>query len=101
MTRFAKRGLTHAHAVSRHTFHRHLLAASMHQQDICLLLLKVEQSAFTQAFSQACLASTSARVVFEWPHLPLASRQPAENHPRRDWLMSLTIDLAASCDMWR
>ena len=36
--------------VSRHTFHHHLLATSMHQQDMCLLLLKVEQSAFTQAF---------------------------------------------------
>ena len=52
----------------------------MHQQDMCLLLLKVEQSAFTQAFSQACLASTSTRVAFKWPHLPLASRQPAVNH---------------------
>ena len=36
--------------VSRHTFHRHLLATLMHQQDMCLPLLKVEQSAFTQAF---------------------------------------------------
>ena len=41
---------SHTHTVSRHTFHRHLLATSMHQQDMCLLLLKVEQSAFTQAF---------------------------------------------------
>ena len=36
--------------VSRQTFHHHLLATSMYQQDMCLLLLKVEQSAFTQAF---------------------------------------------------
>ena len=36
--------------VSRHTFHHHLLATSMHQQHMCLILLKVEQSAFTQAF---------------------------------------------------
>ena len=35
--------------VSRHTFYRHLLATSMDQQHICLILLKVEQSAFTQA----------------------------------------------------
>ena len=35
---------------SRHTFHHHILATSMHQQDMCLLLLKDEQSAFTQAF---------------------------------------------------
>ena len=41
---------SYTRTVSRHTFHRHLLAASMHQQHMCLLLLKVEQSAFTQAF---------------------------------------------------
>ena len=41
---------SYTRTVSRHTFHRHLLATSMHQQDMCLLLLKVEQSAFTQAF---------------------------------------------------
>ena len=51
----------------------HLLATSMHQQDMCLLLLNVEQSAFTQAFFQACLASMSAWRAFKWPHLPLAS----------------------------
>ena len=36
--------------VSRHTFHRHLLTTSMHQRHMCLILLKVEQSAFIQAF---------------------------------------------------
>ena len=36
--------------VSRHTFYHHLLATSMHQQHMCLILLKVEQSSFTQAF---------------------------------------------------
>ena len=36
--------------VSRHTFHRHLLVTSMHQQHMCLILLKVERSPFTQAF---------------------------------------------------
>ena len=41
---------SYTHTVSRHTFHRHPLATSMHQQDMCLLLLKVEQSAFTQAY---------------------------------------------------
>ena len=35
--------------VSGHTFHHHLLATSMDQQHMCLILLKVEQSAFTQA----------------------------------------------------
>ena len=37
--------------ISRHTFHRQLIAVctSMDQQYMCLILLKVEQSAFTQA----------------------------------------------------
>ena len=39
---------SYTRTVSRHTFHRHLLATSMHKQDMCLLLLKVKQSAFTQ-----------------------------------------------------
>ena len=30
--------------------------------------------------SQAYLTSTSAQVAFEWPNLPLASRQPTVNH---------------------
>ena len=34
---------------SRHTFHCHLLATSMYQQHNCLILLKLEQSTFTQA----------------------------------------------------
>ena len=36
---------------SRHTFHCHLLATLMHKQHMCLILPKVEQSAFTQASS--------------------------------------------------
>ena len=35
VNRFSKRGLIHT--VSRHTFHHHLLATSMHQQDMSLL----------------------------------------------------------------
>ena len=35
--------------VSKHTFHRHLIATSMDQQHMCLILLKFKQSAFTQA----------------------------------------------------
>ena len=41
---------SYTRTVSRYTFHPHLLATSMRQQDMCLLLLKVEKSAFTQAF---------------------------------------------------
>ena len=70
----------------------------MRQQDMSLLLLKVEQSAFIQAFF---MASTSARVAFKWPHLPLAGKQTAGCESPHDWLMSLAMDLAALCDMWR
>ena len=68
--------------VSRHTFHHHLLATSMHQWHMVLILLKVEQSAFTQAFfsSLSGIISTSAWVVFTWPHLLLASRQLTMNY---------------------
>ena len=48
VTRFAKRGLVHTNGFKTH-FYRHLLATLMHQQHMCLILLKVEQSAFTQA----------------------------------------------------
>ena len=37
VNRFAIKGLIHA--VSRHTFHHHLLATSVYQEDVCLLLL--------------------------------------------------------------
>ena len=53
---------------------------SMHQQHMCLILLKVEQCAFTQASLSSCLTSKSALVSFKWPHLPLASKQPTVNH---------------------
>ena len=43
------KGVLYTYRFKRHSFYRHLLTTSMHQQDICLLLLKVEQSAFTQA----------------------------------------------------
>ena len=36
-------------------------------------------------FSQAYLASMSARVTFKWPHLPLPSRQPFVNHYSTGW----------------
>ena len=67
---------------------------------MCLILLKVEQPTFTQAFSQACLASTSARVAFKWRHFLLASKT-ADCESPHDLLMSMTMDLAALCVMWR
>ena len=48
----------------------------------------------------SCQISMSAQVVFTWLHLPLTSGQPAVIH-YTDELMSLAMDLAALCDMWR
>ena len=47
VTRFSKRGLIHAQL--RDTFCHHLLATSMDQQYMRLILLKLKLSAFTQA----------------------------------------------------
>ena len=48
VTRFSKKG-SNTRTVSKHTFHCHLLATSVDQQHMRLILLKVEQSAFTEA----------------------------------------------------
>ena len=74
-------GILYTHSL-RHTFHWH---PAMHQQHMCLVLLKVEQSAFTQAFSQACLVFMSAWVAFKWLHLHLASRQLTVNQHTTGW----------------
>ena len=60
-------------------------------------MLKVTQAAFV---SKACQTSTSARVFFNWLHLPLTNRQPAVIKPPHDWLMSFAMDLAALCDSY-
>ena len=73
-------------------------------QWMCLILLKVEQSAFTQAFSFSSLSDVHecSRMAFKWPHPLLASSgQPTMNHHMTAWLMSLAMDLAALCDKWR
>ena len=86
--------------VLRHTFHRHLLATSMHQQHMCLLLLKVEQSAFTQAFvsTQSGIHQCSGSLKMAPSSL---GKQTASCESPHNWLMSLAMDLAALCDMWR
>ena len=48
VTRFAKRGLTHAQF--QNALFIVICKLHMHQQHMCLILLKVEQSAITQAF---------------------------------------------------
>ena len=91
VTRFAKNTRT----VSRHTFHRHLFATSMHQQHkLCVYYCwKLNSLLSLRPFSQACLVSTSARVTFKWPHLPLTSRQPAVNHHTTGWWVWPWIEL--------
>ena len=55
-----QKGLIHEQFQDTCTFHCHLLATSIHQQHVCLILLKVEQFAFTQAFSsQSCIHECS------------------------------------------
>ena len=54
--------------VSRHTFHRHMLATSMHQQHMYLMLLKVEQSAFTRDFLKPSGVHAELEIaVGHWP----------------------------------
>ena len=95
VTRFAKRGLIHAQIQDTLFIYSHLIATSMDQQHVCLILLKVEQSAFTQtSFSSLSdvhecssgLTSTSARMAFKWLHLHLTSRQqPTVIHHTTGW----------------
>ena len=72
-----QKGLIHAQLQDKQTFHRYLLATSMDQQHMCLILPKVEQSVFTQA------SFSSLSDIHECSgglQMPLASRQPTVNH---------------------
>ena len=66
-----------------------MLKLSMWKRD--LILLNVEQCAFTQAsysslfLKPVCMASTSAWMNFKWLHPSLASRQPTVNHHTTGW----------------
>ena len=80
----------------------------MHQQHMCLKMLKVGQSALIhvsviRTFSQASLMSMSARVALNAPTciFPWQEAKIADCESPHDWLMSLAMDLAALCDMWR
>ena len=95
--RFAKKE-SYACTVSRHTFHPHLLAISMHQQYICLILLKIKQSAFTQAsFSSISDVHDCSSGLYIAPSS--LGKQTADCESSHDWLLSLAMDLAALCDM--
>ena len=85
--------------VSRHNFHCHLLATSMHQHHMCLILLKVEQSACTQGlflkpvWRPRVLGRPLNGPIFPW-------QETADCESPYDWLMSLAMDLVALCYMW-
>ena len=72
----------------------------MHQQHTCLILMKVEQSAFTQA-SFSSLSDIHECSGGLQMALSSLGKQTADYELPYDWLMSLAMDLAALCYMWR
>ena len=94
-----QRGLIHTEFL-RHTFHRHLITTPTDQQYMYLILLKVDQSAFTQT------SFSSLPDVHECSgglHMALSSldKETAGCNSPHEWLMSLAMGLASLCDMWR
>ena len=90
---------SYSRTVSRHTFHHHLITTPMVQQHTCLILLKVDQSHLTQtSFSPSDVheCSTGLRVVPSF-----LDRETVGYNSLHDWLISLAMNLAALCDMWR
>ena len=88
--------------VYRHTFYRQLLATSMYQLHMCLILLKIEQSTFTQAsFYLSDVYECSGGLQMAPSSL---GKQTADCESPHNWLMSLSMHLAALCrklcDMW-
>ena len=93
MIRFAKRYT--CTVFSRHTFHRHLSATSIHQQDMCLILLKAEQSAFTQvSFSSLSDIHECSGGLYMTPSS--LGKQTAGCESPHNWLMSLAM-LCMTC----
>ena len=87
--------------VSRHTFHHHLITTLMDQLHMCLIMVKVEQSALTQA-SRSFSLSDSHKYLGCLQMAPSSlDRQTTDCDSPHDWLMSLAMDLAALCDIWR
>ena len=95
MTRFAKRVLY------THSFKTHLSSPFVSYINgptyICLILLKVEQSAFTQAsflsMSDIHKCSCGLQMASSSP-----GKQTADCESLHDWLMHLSMDLTALCD---
>ena len=84
---------SYTHTVSRHTFYCHLLATSMDQKHICLILLKLEQSAFIQASLSSLFDIHKSFCDLRMAPSSLG-KQTADCESPHDWLMSLPMDLA-------
>ena len=67
---------------------------------MCLILLKVERSVFTQAsfssLSDVYKCSGGLQMT-----LSFLGKQRFDYESPHDWLISLCMDLAALCDTWR
>ena len=66
---------------------------------MCLILLQVEQSAFTQASFSSLSDAQECLGGFQLAPSSL-DKQTANCDSPHDWLMSLAVDLAALRNMW-
>ena len=88
-----------------HSFNTHFSSSSVSYINaptgyVFTILLKVEQSAFTQAFFSSLSGVHECSGSLKMA--PSSSdKQTAGCESAHDWLMSLAMDLAALCDMWR
>ena len=76
------------------------ITTPMDQQHMCLILLKVDQPAFTQTSFSSLSDVHECSGGLQIAPSSLDKETAGCNSPR-DWLMSLAMDLAALCDIWR
>ena len=92
--------LASMHTTTRHTFHHQMMAVYINWQFSQVLVLKVAQA----VFAIPCFWSLSDIHKCSG-HLQMApsslDKQIARCDLSHDWLMSLAMDFAALCDMWR
>ena len=91
---------SYTRTVSRHTFHRHLITTPMDQQHMCLILLKVDQSTFTQISFSSLSDIHECSGGLKMAPSSLDKERVSCNSPH-DWLMSLAMNSAAYCNMWK
>ena len=93
------KGVLYMHSL-RHAFHCYLITTPLDQQHICLILLKVDPSAFTQTSFSSLFEVHECLNGFQMPPSSL-DKETAGCNSQHDWLMSVALGLAALCDMWR